>query len=231
MTTEAVIGRGELAAETLAGLRQLAAATLHEAAGQRGAMEAAIHPVAPGMRVFGLALPVRCQPCDNLTLHAAIAMAEPGQVIIADVANFTEAGHWGEILTVAAQARQVAGLVINGGVRDVEAAQRRGFPVFARSVSMRATVKRVCGTINEPIICGGVPVRPGDVVVGDDDGVVVIPAEEADAVLRAAVAREEREAEIMRRLETGALTVDLLGLRAELVAQGVQVPGDERDGN
>lgn len=216
--------------ETLAGLSQQAAATLHEAAGQVGAMDAGIHAVYSGMRVCGVAIPVRCQPGDNLTLHAAIAVARRGEVIVADVADFTEAGHWGEILTVAAQARGVAGLVINGGVRDVEAAARREFPVFARAISMKATVKRVCGQIGVPVLCGGVRVRPGDVVVGDADGVVVVAAESASDVLRAAIEREEREGDVMERLNAGELTLDILGFRKALEAQGVVVArNDDHD--
>lgn len=220
-----VASRPRVSEETLVTMGGLATATLHEAAGQIGAMDAGIHAVAPGMRLYGPALPIRCQPGDNLTLHAAVAVAAPGSVIVADVGDFIEAGHWGEILTVAAQFRHVAGLVINGGVRDIEAAQRRNFPVFARAVSMKATVKRVFGTIDVPISCGGVTVRRGDVVVADDDGVVVIPAELAESTLQAAIEREEREAGMMKRLEAGELTLDIIGLRAVLEAQGVVLDG------
>jgi 4-hydroxy-4-methyl-2-oxoglutarate aldolase len=205
--------------ELVAALRELAATTVYEAAGQ-GALEHSIRPVAPGMALCGSALTVRCQPADNLTLHAAIAMARPGDVIVADVGGCLEAGHWGEITTVAAQARGVAGLVINGGVRDVAAIARRGFPVFAPAVSMKATVKATPGLINHPIVCGGVAVRPGDLVLADDDGVVVVARERAAAVLEAARERERREAELLRRLEAGELTLDLLGFRAALGARG-----------
>lgn len=215
--------RDQLSAELLELARNLAPATVYEAAGQRGAMDAGIHAVAAGMSLSGRAVTVRCQPADNLTLHAAIAVAEPGDVIVADVGDFVEAGHWGEILTAAAQARKVAGLIINGGVRDVEAAQRRGFPVFARAVSMKATVKRVFGDINTPIACGNVVVNPGDLVLGDDDGVVVVPAALAENVLQASVEREAREAGVMSRLENGELTLDILEFRQVLVDQGICV--------
>lgn len=212
-----------LAPEIIESARGQAAATLYEAAGQSGAMDAGIHAVAHGMRLCGPALPIRCQPGDNLTLHAAIAVAQPGDVIVADVADFAEAGHWGEILTVAAQARGIAGLVINGGVRDVDAAQQRNFPVFSQAVSMKATVKRVFGAINVPIVCGGVAVRPGDLVLGDDDGVVVIASDHVETSLHAADEREDREAEVMRRLQQGELTLDILGFRKVLDEQGVQI--------
>lgn len=228
-TKVGVTDRNRLSTEILDSAREQAAATLYEAAGQRGAMDAQIHAVASGIRLCGPALPVRCQPGDNLTLHAAIAVAQPGDVIVADVADFVEAGHWGEVLTVAALSRQVAGLVINGGVRDVEAAQRRNFPVFSRAVSMKATVKRVFGEINVPVVCGGVTVRPGDLVLADDDGVVVVAMEDVEKALRAANERDEREAEVMKRLEGGELTLDVLGFRNVLDEQGVQL-GDASNG-
>lgn len=226
-----VMSPHSLSVEILQLIRDQAAATLYEAAGQTGAMVTDIRQVTPGMRLCGPALPVRCQPGDNLTLHAAIAIAQPGDVIVADVGDYIEAGHWGEILTVAAQARGIGGLVINGGVRDIEAAQRRDFPVFARAVSMKATVKRVFGSINVPIMCGGVSVRPGDAVVADDDGVLVIAANQVESTLRAAIDREEREAEVMKRLEGGEYTLDILGFREALITQGVQLVGSDSDGS
>ncbi len=212
-----------LSTELLERAREQAAATVYEAAGQSGAMDAGVHAVGPRMQLCGPALPLRCQPGDNLTLHAAIAVARPGDVIVADVSDFVEAGHWGEVLTVAAQAKKIAGLVINGGVRDVEAAQRRSFPVFARGVSMKATVKRVFGAIDVPVTCGGVNVRPGDLVLADDDGVVVVAAERVEDVLQKAVEREDRERDVMQRLEAGELTLDILGFRGALDALGVQL--------
>lgn len=220
MTTANHQGQTVTAEEIVAALSEQAPTTVYEAAGKTGAMDATLRPVAPGMRLSGRALTVRCQPADNLTLHAAVALAKPGDVIVADVGGFVEAGHWGEILTVAAQQRGVAGLVINGGVRDIDAARRRNFPVFAGGVSMKATVKDVLGSINEPIVCGGVIVRPGDVVLGDDDGVVVLPVETAADALQAAIARETAELEVMRRLQAGDLTIDILGFRDKLPRSG-----------
>lgn len=199
--------------DVLAGLAAQAPTTIYEAAGRIGAMNGGIRPVGTGMRLCGTALTVRCQPADNLTLHAAVAAALPGEVIVADVGGFVEAGHWGEILTVAAQSRGVFGLVINGGVRDIEAARRRNFPVFAGGVSMKATVKEVLGAIGQPIVCEGVVVRQGDIILGDDDGVMVLPREQAAAALQAAIVRETAEAAMMRRLEAGELTIDILGFR------------------
>jgi 4-hydroxy-4-methyl-2-oxoglutarate aldolase len=204
-------------------MREQAATTVYEAAGQQGGLEYTIRPIAPGMKLCGSALTVRCQAADNLTLHAAIALAQPGDVIVADVGGALEAGHWGEITTVAAQARGVAGLVINGGVRDIRPIARRGFAVFAPAISMKATVKSTPGLINHPIVCAGVTVYPGDLVLADDDGVVVVARERVAQVLEAARRREEREADVMRRLEAGELTLDVLGFRQALDRHGLSL--------
>lgn len=209
--------------DLLAQFKERETATVYEAAGKSGAMAHTIRPIAPGLKLCGSALTVRCQAADNLTLHAAIALAQAGDVIVADVGQQLEAGHWGEITTVAAQTRGVVGLVINGGVRDVAPIRDRGFPVFAGSISMKATVKASPGTINHPIVCGGVPVRPGDIVLGDDDGIVVVAQEEAEKVLAAALEREEKEADVMRRLAAGELTLDLLGFRGILAQHNIQI--------
>jgi len=212
-----------LSPELIELFQQQAAATVYEAAGQQGAMAHTIRSIAPGMKLCGSALTVQCHPADNLTLHAAIALAAPGDVIVADVGECVEAGHWGEITTVAAQVRGVAGLVINGGVRDIEPIHQRGFPVFSQSVSMKATVKKTPGLINHPIVCGGVAIHPGDLILGDDDGVVVVAQAQAETVLAGAIAREEREAEVMRRLQAGELTLDVLGFRQTLDQHNLKI--------
>lgn len=196
--------------------RTLAAATLHEAYGQRGALDPAIRQMAPGLNMCGPAFTVRCQSGDNLTLHAAVAYAEAGDILVADVGDFTDAGHWGEILTAAAASRQIAGLVINGGVRDVAALGTWGFPVFARGISMKATTKRIRGLINHPVVCGGVEIHPGDLIAGDEDGVVAVARTAVSDVIPLARERETREARMMERLRQGEVTLDLLGLRSLL---------------
>ena len=207
-----------LPAEILDLFAQQAASTVYEAAGQTGALASYIRPLHPGTRLFGRALTVRCQPGDNLTLHAAVAAAQPGDVIVADTGSFTEAGHWGEVLTVAAMQRGVAGLVIDGAVRDVAAAAKQGFPVYSHGVCMKAAVKVAMGTLQERIICAGALVYPGDLVLGDDDGVVVVRPDRAEEVLAAARAREDAEAGLMERLGQGELTLDILQLRSKLPA-------------
>ena len=210
---------GRISPELIEAYLALETATVYESNNKQGALDRAIRPIYSGIRLCGQALTVRCQPADNLTLHAAIALAQPGDVIVADVGGYQDAGHWGEITTVAAQVRGVAGLVINGGVRDIAAIRARGFPVFAAAVCMQATVKRTLGQINQPIHCGGVPVMPGDLVLGDDDGVVVVPQAQVEAVLAAARAKAEAEADVMRRLGEGELTLDILGFRSVLAQQ------------
>jgi len=200
--------------------RAFDAATLYEANDQQGALDPAIRPMAPGLKVCGNAFTVRCQPGDNLTLHAAVAYASPGDVIVADVGDFADAGHWGEILTVAAVARGIGGLVINGGVRDIAALKPRGFPVFARAVSMKATTKMIRGLLNHPIAFGGTCIHPGDLIVGDADGVVAIAHDRVGDVLARARERETTESGIMKQLENGEVTLDLLELRPLLALVG-----------
>jgi len=198
----------------------LGAATVYEANAQSGALDHTIRPIAWGQRMCGSALTVCCHPGDNIMLHAALAIARPGDVIVADVGELQDAGYWGEITTVAAIARGVAGLVIGGGVRDRAAIVARGFPVWSAAVCMRATVKRTARYVNHPVVVGGVTVHSGDLVLGDDDGVVVVAHDRLQEVLEKAQAKEASEAEIMSRLEAGALTIDLLGFRETLSELG-----------
>jgi 4-hydroxy-4-methyl-2-oxoglutarate aldolase len=193
-------------------LLRLGSATVYEAAGAEGALDPAIAPVWPGARVCGPALPVQCSPGDNLAVHLALAAAEPGVVLVVD-AHAHLAGYCGEVLAVAAQARGVLGLVMDGGVRDTDALERLRFPVFARGRSIARTVKHEPGRVGQPVVAGGALVRPGDVVVADADGVAVIRAERLGEVLDASRARVAKEEGVMERLRAGELTLDLLGLR------------------
>ncbi|HHY47726.1 MAG TPA: 4-carboxy-4-hydroxy-2-oxoadipate aldolase/oxaloacetate decarboxylase [Firmicutes bacterium] len=199
--------------ELITAIGRIPTATLHEAMGRRGAMLSYIKPIRSGMKLVGRALPVRCPAADNLGLHAAIAMAKPGDVLVASMDGNTEGGAWGEIATVAAQVRGIRGLVIDGAVRDTERICALQFPVFAKGVSIKGTTKKTLLSVGQPVVCGGVLVNPGDIVVGDDDGVVVVPLGEAEKVLKAATEKERTEAEILEQIRQGKLTVDLLGLR------------------
>ena len=192
------------------------AALLHEAMGKKGALSHDIRPIYPGARVIGRALTIRGRPGDNLMLHLAISVAKPGDVLVATVDGFLDAGGWGEIASLAAQLRGVRGLVLDGSVRDVDAIARLNFPVFSRGISIRGTTKRERGELNQPIEIGGVTVKSGDIVVGDSDGVVVVPAGEVEAVVARAHEIRLWEEEVMQKLRQGATTLDLLGLRPVL---------------
>lgn len=200
---------------------ELSSASLHEAAGKVGALPAGIRPLAPRLRVAGPALPVRCRPGDNLFLHHAIYAAVPGEVLVVDVGPAAEFGHWGDVMAKAAQVRGIAGLVITGGVRDSLRLVSMEFPTFCGCVSIRGTAKdpQGHGAIGEPIEIGGVTVCRGDLVFGDADGVVVVPAAEADRAIERARERDACEEDYARRLEAGDTTLAIYGL-PPLVGRG-----------
>jgi len=175
-------------------------------------MGAALRPVWVGAAIVGEALPVRCSPGDNLAIHVAVASAAPGQVLVVQIEGVPELGYWGEVLTTAAEARGVVGLVIEGGVRDVAALEAHRFPVFSTMIALRGAVKVAAGSVGVPVDVGGVTVALGDVVVADVDGVVVVPGDRVDEVVEAGRARGAREAEMFEQLRSGATTVELLGL-------------------
>jgi 4-hydroxy-4-methyl-2-oxoglutarate aldolase len=205
--------------ETFDALRGFDAVTLYEAAGQVGAMTPEIRPLWRGLHLAGPALTVGCPPGDNLMLHAAVARASPGDVLVAQCHDFSY-GVWGEILMTAAQARGIAGVILDGAVRDVPALRAAGFPVFCRAVSMRAASKVRRGTLGTPISCGGLLVWPGDVVVADDNGIVVLPRRALEDVVARARARRQKEAAMMTGLRNGRTTLELLGLAALLDERG-----------
>lgn len=201
----------------------VSAATAHEAMGRTGAMASNIKPIYSGMKVCGPAITVQCHVGDNIMLHKALSIAQPGDVLVAGTGGFAEdGGYWGEILTIEAQARGVKGLIIDGCIRDALAIKEHGFPVFSRGVSMKGTVKETIGLINHPICCGGVLVNPGDIVLSDEDGVVVIPKEKAQETLKKCWERERKEQMIMKELKAGKLTLELLGYDKILKAKGLR---------
>lgn len=201
-------------------LRTLGAATLLEGHGQQGALHSGIKPIDPTLRLAGPALTVECQPGDNLMLHYAVTLARPGDVLVVDAKGFEEGGHWGDILTLAAQKAGIAGLVIDGAVRDADAIIRMKFPVFARGLSINSPQKIAAGRVNVPIQCGGVKIEPGDFVVGDRDGVVAIRAANLSATIAAGRKREEREDYLRREIEQGKTTVQLFELEEKLASMG-----------
>lgn len=202
------------ASEWAARATSLGTATLHEAAGQRGALPAAIRRMTPGLVMAGRAVTVSGPPGDNLWLHRATYIARPGDVLVAEVGGQHEAGYWGEILSCAARAKGVAGVVIDGCVRDGERLPEIGVPVFARGLCMRGTSKRSDGpgAVNQPVRLGDAVVHPGDVVLGDGDGVLALPFADLAAVLELGRARQRHEEEILAALRAGATTMDLYDL-------------------
>lgn len=191
--------------------QRVGTSTLYEASGLKCALSPSIRSIWQGAVVAGVAYPVACAPGDNLGIHIALERVPKGAVLVVSTGGFM-AGYWGEVLTVAARSADVAGLVIDGGVRDIAALARRKFPTFAAGVAIAGTVKEHVLGVGSTIILGGLYVRAGDWVVGDDDGVVVLPAEKSEEILAAAEARAEKEDAVMRRLKSGETTLDLMGL-------------------
>ena len=200
-------------------LSVLETATLHEA-GAGSVMSPDIKMLSGDRCVVGRALTVMCHPGDNLMIHVAVARAEPGDILVVQ-ANHPGFGVWGEVLTVAAQARKIVGLILDGSVRDLAAIRKRKFPVFARGLALRGAAKEREGTVNEPISCGGQPVWPGDVVAADESGIVVMPREDVEAILARAEERSRKEAVMMAELQRGRTTMDLLGLAGKLTLSKV----------
>ena len=184
-------------------------ATVHEAMGQRGAMEPDIKPMVKGMRICGRAVTVCCHAGDNIMLIKAMSMGRKGDVIVADMGRIESSGCFGEVLATECLVKGIAGLIVTGSVRDSVAVAAAGFPVFSKNLSICGTSKATLGTINFPICCGGVVVNPGDIILADDDGVVVIPPEESSEILDAVKARKDKEAAVMERLRNGESLWDI----------------------
>jgi 4-hydroxy-4-methyl-2-oxoglutarate aldolase len=191
--------------------RTLPASTLHEAGGRIGVMPPAIKPVCAGWRVCGPAVTVHSPGGDNLWLHRALYVARPGDVLVVHVSGVHDYGYWGEIMSAAAKACRLGGLVIDGCVRDGAVLADVGFPVFARGLCMRGTGKDfgARGWINFPVLFDALTVNAGDLIVGDADGVVAVPRERAAEVVAASQQREAKEADVIRRLEQGERTLEL----------------------
>lgn len=199
-------------AEQLAQACKLGTSTLFEASGlATSAADAAIRPIWAGASVAGPAYPLECSPGDNLAIHIAMEKAPRGSILVISTSSFI-AGYWGEVLTAAAEAAGVAGLVIDGGVRDIAALTARRFPAFSRGISMRGTIKASVLSVGELISFTGTPVAAGDLVVADDDGVLVIPAAHVERTLASGQARADKEAKMMLALEQGQSTLEMMGL-------------------
>jgi 4-hydroxy-4-methyl-2-oxoglutarate aldolase len=200
----------------ISSLLNFGSATTYEAQGAKGALGCKIKPIHPSMRVAGPAFTVDICPADNLMLHYALLHVQPGDVLVVDAKGFTEAGPWGDVLTEQAIKKGVAGLVINGAVRDANAIIETGFPVFCLALSIKGTTKNQTGLLNSTVCFGGVSINAGDLIVADQDGVVVVPPNDLDQVVKNSYEREQKEATYRHKIRNGETTVELLGLSRTL---------------
>lgn len=203
-------------------LGELGVATVHEAQGRTGLMRPYMRPIYSAARVAAPAVTVSCHPGDNLMIHAAVEVCQPGDVLVVTPLSESTDGMFGELLATSLQARGVVGLVIDAGVRDVADLTAMSFPVWAKAISAQGTVKATAGSVNVDVVCAGAMVHPGDVIVGDMDGVVVVPREMAAEVARLGEQRRAKEESNRQRLKSGELGVDMYGLRAKLKELGVE---------
>jgi 4-hydroxy-4-methyl-2-oxoglutarate aldolase len=203
-------------------LGELGAATVHEAQGRTGVMFPYMRPISLSAKVSGAAVTVSCHPGDNLMIHAAVEVCKPGDVLVVVTTSESTDGMFGDLLGTSCQAHGVAGLIIDAGVRDTAELTAIKFPVWAKAISPQGTVKASPGSVNVPVVCAGVLVNPGDVIVGDADGVVVVPRATAAEVAKAGQQRVAKEEKTRERLAAGELGVDFYGLRDKLEELGVE---------
>ena len=213
--------------DMIAALGAAGTATVHEAIGRRGFVGPDIRPIQLGVRLAGSAITVSSHPGDNLMIHAAVEVCAEGDILVVTNTAPSTHGMFGELLATSLLTRGVGGLVIDAGVRDTLELRQLGFPVWSRHVSCEGTVKASPGSVNVPVVLGGVVVGAGDVICADDDGVVVVPRAEAGWAVEQAAARIAKEDATRARLQAGELGLDLYGLRAKLAELGVRYVGDE----
>ena len=206
----------------VAALGEAGTATVHEAIGRRGFVGAELRPIQQGVRLAGTAVTVSSHPGDNLMIHAAVEVCEDGDVLVVTNTSPSSHGMFGELLATSVMARGVRALVVDAGVRDTAELRQMGFPVWSRHVSCEGTVKATAGSVNVPVVVGGVVISPGDVICADDDGVVAVRREEADWALEQSRARIANEDQSRAKLAAGELGVDFYGLRAKLAELGVE---------